>query len=489
MSLSKPSKGNYFIIYEDNMYKIDPSLFLKMSTKFSEDLAQFPNQMVFKENVSNETFKVFLSACQLRPFNIEKHFALEVLEIARKWGISTLEQFTIEFCDENGIKYHPRVDHLGKLIENVENNSESFEDIQNVAQAFDDVIKDDRIVDLEPEILFRVVVEAEKNGFNRDLYTNFVMELFHTHPETAVLLSLRLDFDSLTEDQIDTIFRCAEMHSISIGFFVAFSLSAVRNNTKRKLFDSERHHIEVMDLFQREMDYDKRHLVSDLDEEHHDTMTDLMDKLMKQHEKIEELTDILTQQAECLDKGSLSSKGIGDENLRKIKDDIDNQLVVYKDRVDIQIQDTLENCFKSIASDVKAIREEREAEVADPTKVREETARLVQLGESKSDLVEKETIIIEDGIEEFKGAMAYKIMKDHMRFNKGMRTSGEKFSVFDEEPEIWGLSSNKVKAQSRMIKELEKRLDVMCPIRGGAIDKGSSSRKGSNVPSLLEDII
>ena len=487
MNNGKVQRITYFLIFQENMYKVDPIIFEKMSEKFKNQLESFPKQMFFEDNVSLESFKVFLSACQLKPFTIESNIALEVLEISRKWGVPSLEQFTLEYCQQNNIKYRPKEDFIGILIDNIENNIESTIDLENVSNIINEAFDDDRFFDIEPEILYRIIILAEKKGFDEIKFINFVMKLFDIYPETAVLLSLRLNFDQLNEEQIDKIFQCAEMHSISIGFFVAFSISAIRNKTKYLLFESDKHHIESIDLFQRELDFERRKLINFLDEEHNQTMNELMDKIMKQHEKIEYLSDILSQQAEVLDTGSLSTKGIGDENLRKIKESTDLELSNYKINIDEQLNEKLNLTFNNISNIISTIRTEREAEIADPTKVREETARLVQLGEEKSLLYENESIKIDEELDNLKAALGSKIVKDYLRFNKGMRSTQDKFKVFDLEPNIWGLNSNKVSNQNQIIKELEKRLEELCPIRGGLNDKNSIKTKSSNTPSLLED--
>ena len=215
MSNSNIPKGVYYIGFKDNMYKVDPVIFAQHSGKFAKDCIKQRDHMEFEENVSDETFKAFLASCQLRSFQIKPLYALELLDVARKWDCPNLESFCQELCKNNGIVFRPRNDPLGILLAHIDEGTTKRADLLNVAKVFDEVLDDDRLPDVEPEILFRIVLMAEKTGFDMNKYIKFVMSIIRTEPETATLLCLRINFDLLPEDQENLIFHCPTIHQMS----------------------------------------------------------------------------------------------------------------------------------------------------------------------------------------------------------------------------------------------------------------------------------
>jgi uncharacterized protein YukE len=471
------SRKPYFIIFEDNMYKVDPDLFSEHSQRFKEEYAQNPDQISFKENVAKETFEAFISSCQLRTYTIADSLILELLEVYRNWKCFSLEAQCYNECKKRGLRPRPREDYIGILLEKCDNNQETVEDLRNVAGILNDNWDDDRLPDIEPELLYRIVVLAEKKEMDMEKLKDFVMKLYETSPESAVLLTLRLDFDHLSESELETIFQCNEMHEISIGFFVAASLSAIRNKTKDNLVDSEVNHIAMMNDFLRQMDYDRRHMIMRLDKEHRDEMEFLINRIKKQHETIERLSDILCKSAEKLSSGSLSPRGIGDPKLMEIRDEVDERLTKIYNQTQADIEDNITEATKIFENSVAKIEKEWEEESADPTKIIADTERTVAIADQKIGEFNKTLDQIQKTIRESKGSIAAKIVRDHIRFSSGLlkdvrkKKSGSKFDLFKGTGSLWDLSANEVKEQVRTVKELENMLDMICPIRGAATRK------------------
>ena len=470
------TKTPYFIIFQDNMYRVDPEVFSNHSERFAREYKNNPQQLMFNENVARETFEAFVNSCQLRNYTIPDTLILELLELYRRWECASLESHCYNECKKRGIRARPREDYIGILLEKIDNNEETVEDLQNVAEILNDQWDDDRLPDIEPELLYRIVVLAEKKEMDMKQFTQFVMDLYETNPESAVLLTLRLDFDNLNEEQLERIFQCGEMHGISIGFFVAASLSAVRNKTKDNLVDSEVKHIAMMNEFQREMDYDRRHMIMRLDKEHQDEMTKLLDTLVKQHRKIEELTDLLTDSAERLDSGPLSPRGIGDPKLKQLKEEVDEKLTKIYNRIQSDIDQNLQETAQIFENAVAKVEADWEAECADPTKVKADTERTIALADQKIGEFNDTLDELEKSIRASKGSIAAKIIRDHVRFAKGVikdagQKNGKKLDLFQGKGSLWDLSSEEVREQVKTVKELEKLLDMMCPIRGAATRK------------------
>lgn len=456
------------------MYKVNPEVFSQQSTKFAQEYEANPQQLKFDENIAKETFEAFVNSCQLRPYVISDLLIFELLELYRRWGCTSLEMHCYSECKNRGLRPRPREDYIGILLEKIDNNEESAEDLQHVAEILNDSWDDDRLPDIEPELLYRICVMAEKYFPDMDEFTKFTMNLYDVNPEAAVLLTLRLDFDHLTEEQLDRIFHCAEMHNISIGFFVAMSISAVRNRTKDNLVDSECHHIKMMNEFQREMDYDRRHMIMRLDQEHATEMQKLMETLVKQHRKLEELTDYLTDTAERLDSGPLSPQGIGDPKLRALKEETDEKLQRIYNRIQADVDQNLAESAKIFENSVAKIEEEWERDCADPKKVSADTDRAIAIAGDKVEELTRQLDEIQSQIKRSKSAFAAKIVRDHARGISGMvKDAGKenhdsKYSLFKGSSSLWGLTAEDVRSEVKTVKDLEVLIDQLCPIRGAA---------------------
>lgn len=456
------------------MYRVDPQIFQKMSDKFRVDYPNCPNQMDFKENVSREVFDVFINACQLKNFEIQPEYALDVLDVSRTWEVPSLEKYTKQYCRDHGIKFRPREDYIGILLNKIDNNCEDVQDLQNVANVINDVFDDDRLPEVAAEDLFRIIVLAEKVELDMDKLIEFVMKLYEINPEAAVLLTLRIDFDKLTEEQLNVIFHCSEMHNISIGFFVAFSLSATRNKTKGDLVETQRKHIEAMNLFDREMDNEHRKMVMKLDTEHRNEMQKLNNILLEQDKKINELTDILHSMAEALDTGPLSPRGIGDENLRRIKEETVERVSGIRDRIEGEVQNALKECESIFENSVAKVEDDWEKECADPLFVEKETERVLSLAEERGNMFDKLLEGIENIIHRTKCGLAAKVVKDKIRISKGVRENvniASKFELFDVNKDLWNLDKRDIKVQYSNIKDIEKLIDEICPIRAGTVGR------------------
>ncbi|EAY11471.1 hypothetical protein TVAG_248380 [Trichomonas vaginalis G3] len=456
------------------MYKVNPEVFSQQSTKFAEEYQQNPQQLKFEENVAKETFEAFINSCQLRPYVISDLLIFELLDLYRKWGCNSLEAHCYSECKNRGLRPRPREDYIGILLDKIDNNEETVEDLRHVAEILNDSWDDDRLPDIEPELLYRIVVLAEKYNMDMDELTKFTMNLYDINPESAVLLTLRLDFDHLSEEQIDRIFHCSEMHNISIGFFVAMSISAVRNRTKDNLVDSECNHIKMMNEFQREMDYDRRHMIMRLDQEHEDEMRKLMDTLVKQHRKLEELTDYLTDTAERLDSGPLSPRGIGDPKLKALKEETDEKLQRIYNRIQADVEQNLAENSQVFENSIAKIEAEWEADCADPRKVSADTDRAIAIAGDKAEELSRKLDEIEAQVKRSKASIAAKIVRDQTRGISGMvKDAGKdnhdsKYSIFKGESSLWGLTEEDVKKEVKTIKDLETLIDQLCPIRGAA---------------------
>ncbi|EAY17273.1 hypothetical protein TVAG_266360 [Trichomonas vaginalis G3] len=466
MSNSNIPKGPYYIGYKDNMYKVDPVIFAQHSGKFARDCLIQRDHMEFNEVVSDETFKAFLSSCQLRNFQLQPLYALELLDVARKWDCPNLERYCQDLCKENGIVYRPKNDVLGNLLKNIDEGTAKRSDLQAVANVFDEVMDDDRLPDVEPEILFRIVLMAEKKGFDMEKYIKFVMRIIKTEPETAILLILRINFDLLPEDQENYIFHCPMIHEQSINFFVAMALSSVRWHARTELEATTNYHIDLLNDFLKNIEVTKANLIKQLADEHDEQMDEIMTVLEKQHAIIEDLSDILAEQAQKLETGPLSVNGQGDERVNKIRHDAENDIRRYTEAVNDQLNENRARFMNNIEETIENVKNEWIKNMTDPVRVKEAHEKKLNEIDQQCNKQQQQLDQIQGEVDTIKATLLAKIVKDKLQGARGIRDTTNAYDVFDGAEKIWNLSSDDVKRAERdVIDVIEHRIEAECPMR------------------------
>lgn len=466
MSNQNIPKGPYYIGYKDNMYKVDPVIFAQHSGKFARDCLIQRDHMEFEENVADETFKAFISSCQLRNFQLSPLYALELLDVARKWDCPNLEKYCQDLCKANGIVYRPRNDVLGALLKNIDEGTTKRSDLQAVANIFDEVLDDDRLPDVEPEILFRIVLMAEKKGFDMEKYIKFVMQIIKTEPETAILLILRINFDLLPEDQENYIFHCPFIHEQSINFFVAMALSAVRWHARTELEATSNYHIDLLNEFLKNVEALKASLIKKLSEEHDEQMDEIMTVLEKQHAVIEELSDILAEQAQKLEFGPLSVNGQGDERVNKIRADAETDIRRFTEAVNDQLNEDRATMMQSIEDTINRVKSEWIKNMTDPVRVKESQEKKLEEIHAMATKHGAALDSIQNDVTTLKAALCAKIVRDRLQGARAARDTSAAYDVFDGAEKIWNLSSEDVKRAERDVVELiEHRIEAECPMR------------------------
>lgn len=457
----------YYIGFKNDAYKVDPVIFAKYSSKFAEDLPKNEKLMEFNENVEDETFKAFIASNQLKPFEIQPMYILELLDVARKWGCPSLETYCQDFCKKNGITYRSRDDPLGILIQHIDNDCETEEDLEAVAAIFNDLIYDDRLPDVEPELLFRIVYMAEKMGMEQEKLIEFIFSIIKTVPETAVLLSLFVNFDNLTEEQEKIIFHTADMHQLSINFFVAASLSSVRYKTRKELNEISQVHQETLDQFINNVEAKKKKLIQDLQDDHNAQMEEVMNVLEEQHRTVEELSDVLADMANKLKSGPLSAEALGDPSINKIKSDCEDQLKTYRQALEDGLDDKKMALRERFVKHVEYQKNNWITNLTDPDKVNTLHQRKLAVINEITDDLDAKLEDIEANIDQMKSLVAAMIVRDKLRTEKGTRDIDDPYSIFDGVKPIWNLDREGVQAAEKTIIGIEDRLDQECPIRGG----------------------
>ena len=71
---------------------------------------------------------------------------------------------------------------------------------------------------------------------------------------------------------------------------------------------------------------------------------------------------------------------------------------------------------------------------------------------------------IQDSISETGAVFAAKIINDQLKRDGYMRDTTHKFEIFDTDPKLWDLNSERVEKSEEILKRLEDRVRKSCPL-------------------------
>ena len=458
---SKVKTPSYIVFFKDEKIKVNPVEFAKNSKKFEETYQQNPDGLEIKDNVSKDALMIFLRMCQDKDFEITYDTAQELISLTRNWECPLLERYVTDFCHEHKLIVRPKYDPIGLLLEAIDNNCEGEHELTEVAKVLNSSFDDDRLPDIEPEILFKIVIIADKD-YNLDLqkYKKFVLQMYKSNPSTAVILSLKLPFDDLTNEELRVLQECKDMRVQSLSFFFANALSIVKNNIDRRLAKMNEEMFINIDKAKREIDLRERLFRYELDQYQKEKKEIIEKRLEEQQEEVEGIYQELLVQAARLDGGLLSENGLIDKRLLRLKINTDRMIKQIHQAVQDSLDEPRENRHQIVKSNVAKRYVIWDKNYSDPEYMLKEIQdRLIETGEVGHKIEDKRKEIDED-LRQIHATILSKIMRDKLRPDKGRRNTDERYSIFepDERADI-------VRA-GRTIQEIENKVESYCPFRG-----------------------
>jgi hypothetical protein len=225
------------------------------------------------------------------PYQTTHTTAFELLRLATEWGVPQLEEAVTDFINSKSLQQPSEGDVLAKLIRHTGSGQVHPNGILAVANIINDPLQGERVATLPPEILFQIVVSVDPAVLDPDVLINYVTALFDAHPQSAVPLVLLLDFDKLTQDQRDFVFRCSQMYEQNVGFFVTHLMSNDRTKAERELAQADGHLL--CDLFGRKngIDAHEATVLSKLKNSQDEALGAIRQKLNDQQAEIETLKE------------------------------------------------------------------------------------------------------------------------------------------------------------------------------------------------------
>ncbi|OHT11422.1 hypothetical protein TRFO_19156 [Tritrichomonas foetus] len=470
-----------FTLWANNQrYDFDGEKFAKMSRKCARLLTQGQTQGTINRRVRADSLTAFASACQLQQFKVTPTNAYEIRELAVEWEVPTLIQFIDDFIHKKKLPPPEEGDILEQLLKHVKQGIFLESDINAVANIINDALVDERFIDVPPEIIFQIVISAEQRGIDKQRFLEFVLTLFYKNAESAVPLILLIDFDHLTDDQTEGIFLCREVHEQNISFFIAWALSSSRNKAENELLLSDRRHHDEIETLRELLKKAQLAASTKMKKEHDQEAADLLEIVKKQQQTLDQLvqaTDAQREEYRRLEDEHQQKLASLENTLRDLLDeakDCAELLEKQQTQVERECQEQIPKLRAELMEQIDGVRDRNienldniEKSITDVTDKEKEQAETL---ERDVTLMEEQLATAKVNMKDIKAAIAVKIVRDRLRFDKFLRDKDEQLKVFRTKGGVWGIKPKEAEAADKQISELQKRIDELCPIRG--------SRKG-----------
>jgi archaellum component FlaC len=469
--------AHYFTLWCNNTsIDLDADIFAQFSTKAHSLLTEGRRFAIIHTAVHPDAFSVFISAIQGRRFDITPSIAFELLSLAQDWEVTSLEEITNTFIDTNRLQPPDHSATLNDILQKLESTPDR-PTILAAANLSQEAFQDPFMLDLPPEVIFEIVIAARANGnFDDSLFANYVIKRFGSDPQSAVPLVLLHDFDSLTSDQRSLLFKCREMYEQNVGFFVAESLSAARNQAARELDQAEAEFRANLRGMRRDLQTKEIGEVSEIRANHSKRILELRSELDKQQKQIE----ALKTEGEKVNQAISTASERNEEEFAELRMKLERlasftnqqsaQAAGQTSKVEAEIGDQMERLRREINEKVNALAGEDAAlcETAESDLKRTidgQGGRLKEL-RGKNDRLAKELTALSEQFGNLKSVLAAKIVKDRLKNDRFLRQTDRRFEVFSKQTGLWELTPESVRESENFIMEIEDKVDGLCPIRG-----------------------
>ena len=466
-----------FTLWANNQrYDFDGEKFAKMSRKCARLLTQGQTQGTIQRRVRADSLAAFAGACQLQQFKVTPTNAYEIRELAEEWEVPSLVQFVDEFIAKKKLPPPEDGDIIENLLKHVKQGIYKESDINHVANIINDALADERFIEVPPEIIFQIVISSEQRGIDKQRFLEFVLTLFYKNPESAVPLILLIDFDHLTDDQTEGIFLCREVHEQNISFFIAWALSSSRNKAENELQLSDRRHHDEIETLRELLKKAQLAASTKMKKEHDQETADLLEIVKKQQQVIDQLvaqTQAQRQEYQRLEDEHQNKLASLEDTLRDLLDqakDCAELLEKQQTQVERECQEQMPKLRAELMEQINGVRDRNIENLGNIektiTNVTDKEHELADALDRSVSLSEESLSAAKHNMRDIKAAIAVKIVRDRLRFDKFLRDKNEQLKVFKTKGGVWGIKPKEAEAADKMISVLQKRIDELCPIRG-----------------------
>ena len=488
MNISTETSNQTFHLWcNEHQYDFPAETFARVSKKCAALVKASDYQGKITHPVSDETFEAFQAACKLEPFKVTITNAYELLDLAQEWGIPSLETFVSKYINDKGIKRRDVGDPLGDLIlymneetknpnitKDPDHNAVMRSCISDVARLFNQYLTDERLAEVHPEILFKIMMETDPSHVNQQLLIDFAMGLFEKEPEKAVPLCLRIDFDLLTDAQVEEIFQCREIHEQAMGYFVADSMSAIRNKEDNDLEQNEEKYSDTLQALKEDITNEKTRSMGEIQSTYETEIAKLEELAARQTEQLEALKKLKEDQIQMLqdeeDRFNEEVSKLEDQlhNLKGVTEErqaaINERQDLVRARVKNGSQPVVENTNKQIDELGQQDQERRDKMLNTLNPMLEKAQKQYDTETGRVEEITNDLQTMSDKISESFATLASKVVNDQFRSNYFLRDIQNKYELFNSEPKIWDLTPEQVEQAEQIVRKLEAKVSSSCPL-------------------------
>lgn len=477
----------FSLMANNQRFDFDAEQFSKMSRKCLSLLTQGKTVGTIQTRVRADSLASFVAACQRQPYKMTPKNAFEIRDLAEEWEIPSLIKLVDEFIEKKQLTRSNSSDYVQILIDHVNNGVIDEEDINNVANMINDALVDTRFIKVKPEVIFQIIINSEQRGIDKQKFLEFVLTLFYANPEAAVPLILLIDFDHLTDQDSEGIFLCREVHEQNISFFIAWALSSSRNKAETELQLSNRRHHDEIETLRELLKKAQLAATNKMKKDHDQEISDLLEIMKQQKQTLDDLVQETTQQRE--EYARLEEEH--QEKLSELENTLNDLLEEAKDcaqmleNQEAQVARECQEQMPAIKEDLsQQLNEIRERNIDNLKNIEDTTNEVIDKEKTQATQLEEDTTQMEqdlqtakDNMKDIKAAIAVKIVRDRLRFDKFLRekNKSDQLKVFRTKGGVWGIKPKEAEEADRKIAELQKRIDELCPIRGSRRPKEQES--------------
>ncbi|KAK8852851.1 hypothetical protein M9Y10_017843 [Tritrichomonas musculus] len=477
MSKLEAPVPTFTLTVNDRPYTFKAKTFAKVSKKAGQLLKNGIYEDSITTTASDESIQAFINACNLQQFKVTSTNAFELLDLAVGYKIVNLEKFVRNYITTKDLKRpggEDETDYLGIFLEKMKERTLQQEDYINVASRINVYIEDQRMSEIYLIPMYRLILCTDYTALDHKKLNSFVLKLLNEKPETAVPLLLRIDFSQLTSEQDDQIFSTESVHLDNSNYFTALTLSADRNHQTRVLNNAEKEMEKAMNDADTDFANQRRDQTDDLENAYVQQYNKLKELADKQKEKIRELKEFQRatsrQSEQVVSHFREATNGLTDQ-IAKTKDAFDErkrQNDALREKVQQEIEKQVGELREKTLADIEGTKAEsqqvREAAIEKKDASFGSLTRNVDRMEKNCGALEDAVKISNEDTDMLKATLAAKMIRDFMRFDNFIRRNEKRFQIFDEK-DVWGLHQEEVKKAEEDLKNVDKRIDKICPIR------------------------
>ncbi|KAK8885165.1 hypothetical protein M9Y10_044294 [Tritrichomonas musculus] len=480
----------FTLINGNHRYIFKGDLFAKMSKKCASLLDRGITEGRIMRKVDKDTFKAFVSACNLKPFQINSKNAYELLYLSSDWGISSLEKFANDYINSKNIQPPDPIDYVQILVDKTSTNTTENEDILAVAANINDAMEDDRFMTLPPEVIFETLLSADPHEIDADKLLNFTMTLFDKKPSTGIPLTFLINFEKLAPEQRSKIFRSRKMHEIDLNYFIAWAFSEIRNRAAESTTELINRCFNKIYKEGEELKIRKKADKEQYRESHRDELAALTNQINEQRQELEELIQLFQKDFEeerQAEERRQETLRCNQEDVKEIEtsgEDCNIAISGTANMVKNEVKDQISNLRTELNKELESVSHENESKCNDiinslQSQIEEQANIITKLQKRTEDLKN-----VVDGtnadIREAKCALANKVVRDKLRHDDFIRENKRRFEIFSHpfsSQQEWEITPEDAENAERFIENLEADLQRLCPIRGNTKNSPPSSPK------------